>query len=77
MNLIDLEDLLGIHTARMSDSRSGPCEDDCEVTAPWIGRCPEESNHEDGSPLNFRQDHSDPKTMHERASAVLRNKRER
>lgn len=32
---------------------SGPCEDDCEVTAPYVGACPDESSHQDGSPLSF------------------------
>jgi hypothetical protein len=35
------------------EKRSGPCEDDCEVTAPYIGILPEESDHEEGSPLDF------------------------
>ncbi len=34
--------------------RSGPCEDDAEETAPYIGLCPEESdNREGGSPLSL------------------------
>ena len=33
--------------------RFGPCEDDYEVTAPYIGILPDESDHEDGSPLDF------------------------
>ena len=35
------------------DQRSGPCDDDVERTAPYIGICPEESETEDGSPLDF------------------------
>jgi hypothetical protein len=35
------------------DHRSGPCEDDCEVTCPYIGMLPDESDDEDGSPLDF------------------------
>jgi len=46
---MNLHTILGI-VAR--DNRSGPCEDDEERTAP-IGICPEESDHEDGSPLDF------------------------
>lgn len=66
MNLIDLEDLLGIHTSTMSSDLSGPCDDDYEVTAPYIGRCPDESDHENGSPLDFRGDQLPSKTkMHE------------
>lgn len=35
--------------------RSGPCEDDCEVTAPYIGICPDETSFEKEtpSPLDF------------------------
>ena len=29
------------------------CEDDCESFAPYIGIMPEESTHENGSPLDF------------------------
>lgn len=35
------------------DQRSGPCEDDCEVTCPYIDMLPDESETEEGSPLNF------------------------
>jgi hypothetical protein len=38
----------------LDSDRSGPCEDDVEVTAPFVGMLPEESDHEDGSPLDFR-----------------------
>jgi hypothetical protein len=41
-----------------SDRRSGPCEDDAEVVAPFIGMCPDESEHEDGSPLDFGRSES-------------------
>lgn len=34
----------------------GPCDDDVEVTCPYVGMLPDESDCEDGSPLNF--DHS-------------------
>ena len=47
---MNLHTILGI-VAR--DNRSGPCEDDEERTAPYLGICPEESNHEDGLPLDF------------------------
>ena len=33
--------------------RSGPCDDDYEVTTPFVDLLPEESEHEDGSPLDF------------------------
>ena len=36
--------------------REGPCEDDWEVTAPYIGILPDESRGEGVSPLNFRTD---------------------
>lgn len=29
------------------------CEDDCEATCPFVGMLPDESNKEEGSPLNF------------------------
>jgi len=35
------------------DLRAMACEDDVEATCPFVGMMPEESNHEDGSPLNF------------------------
>lgn len=34
--------------------REGPCEDDCEMTCPFIGLLPQESGKEEGSPLNFK-----------------------
>lgn len=33
--------------------RHDPCEDDVEMTAPYIGILPDESNTENGSPLEF------------------------
>lgn len=35
--------------------RYGPCEDDYEVTAPYVDMCPDDSPYdkEDLSPLNF------------------------
>jgi hypothetical protein len=42
-----------IHNIVENDRRSGPCEDDVERTAPYIGILPDESDEEDGSPLDF------------------------
>lgn len=50
---MNLHTILGI-VAR--DNRSGPCEDDVERTAPYIGICPDESDAEPGSPLDFGGD---------------------
>lgn len=36
------------------NNRAGPCDDDCERTAPYIGMLPDESGKEDGSPINPR-----------------------
>ena len=33
--------------------RRGPCVDDCEHTAPYVGIMPEESDTEHGSPVSF------------------------
>jgi hypothetical protein len=55
MNFLDLFDgCSNLDRLVEQDRRSGPCEDDCEVTAPYIGMLPDESDHEDGSPLNFK-----------------------
>lgn len=35
------------------NQRYGACEDDVECTAPYIDLCPDESEHENGSPLSF------------------------
>jgi hypothetical protein len=35
------------------DLRALACEDDVESSCPFVGMMPEESNHEDGSPLDF------------------------
>jgi hypothetical protein len=35
--------------------RHGACDDDCEVTAPYVGMLPDESGKENGSPLDFRE----------------------
>lgn len=32
---------------------SGPCDDDVEMTCPFVGMLPEETDHEDPSPLSF------------------------
>lgn len=58
MNLIDLldPDHDGYRSRAIRDERevrSGVCDDDVERTAPYIGVCPDESDHEDGSPLDF------------------------
>jgi len=42
-----------IHNIAENDRRSGPCEDDYEVKCPYIGILPDESDEEDGSPLDF------------------------
>lgn len=39
--------------AHEKDQLQGPCEDSHEVTAPFIGMLPEESDKTEGSPLNF------------------------
>jgi hypothetical protein len=46
----DSEDILRL---LVGNRRSGPCEDDYEATAPYVDMLPEESEHEEGSPLNF------------------------
>lgn len=40
-------------THQRHETLTGPCEDDCEVTAPFIGVCPDESGKLDGSPIDF------------------------
>jgi hypothetical protein len=42
-----------LERAAKLDERSEACEDDCEVVAPYIGMLPDESNKEEGSPINF------------------------
>lgn len=56
-NFLDLfgDDYRELDRLQEQERRHGPCEDDCEVTAPFIGMLPEESDHESGSPLNFRE----------------------
>lgn len=39
-----------------SNKRSGPCEDDYETTAPYIGILPEETESKDSSPLRFESE---------------------
>lgn len=58
MNLIDLlddnaESDRAYHREYARVQLSGPCEDSHEVTCPLIGMMPDESNTEEGSPLNF------------------------
>jgi hypothetical protein len=48
---MDFEDHVRI--AIENEHRYGPCEDDYEVKCPYIGILPDESEHEDGSPLDF------------------------
>lgn len=52
------DDYRSIDRFRETERREGPCEDDCESTAPFIGIMPEESDSEDASPLNFSHDRS-------------------
>jgi hypothetical protein len=47
------EDYTYLDTLAEHNRRHGPCEDDRERTAPYIGMLPEESEHEGGSPLKF------------------------
>ena len=48
--MASLEELL---KANERNARSAPCEDDCESLM-YAFRCPDESEHEEGSPLNLR-----------------------
>lgn len=43
-------------TLLAANRRSGPCEDDVEVTCPFVDMLPEESDAEEGSPLDFGND---------------------
>jgi hypothetical protein len=54
-NFLDLfgDDYRPIDRFHETARREGPCEDDREVTAPYIDLLPEESDHEEGSPLHF------------------------
>lgn len=47
-----------IETIVQKDRMSGPCEDDYERTCPYVDIFPDESEHENGSPLDFRNDAS-------------------
>ena len=40
----------------MKPDYSGPCDDDCEYTAPYVGILPDESGKVNGSPLRFYRD---------------------
>ena len=48
--------IASLERAQVRDARSGPCEDSVEMTAPFLGMMPEESNHEGGTPPNFSPD---------------------
>lgn len=48
--------LVQISRIQRENDLSGACEDDVEITAPWIDMLPEESDHANGSPLRFRED---------------------
>jgi hypothetical protein len=39
--------------AQESERRHGPEDDDIETVAPFIGMCPDESDSEEASPLDF------------------------
>ena len=41
------------HLESSLSHRFGPCEDDAETVAPYIGILPDESDSEEGSPLDF------------------------
>lgn len=46
-------DLFGDEPQKETVDHSGANEDDCEETCPYVGILPDESEHEDGSPLDF------------------------
>ena len=48
MSILDIESFQRLNR---NNRRSEACEDDAEMTAPYIGLCPEESGNEKG--LNF------------------------
>lgn len=53
-DVTDSNDIALVNMRRLQEQdRSGPCEDDYEVTTPFVDILPEESEHEDGSPLDF------------------------
>jgi hypothetical protein len=63
MNWLDLFDdgAIGENARYMSEERErrhGPTEGDIETVAPFIGMCPDESEEEEGSPLDFGRPHS-------------------
>ena len=62
MNWLDLFDDSGIGERERfrqteSERRHGPTDGDVETTAPFIGMCPDENDHEDASPLDFGRSH--------------------
>jgi hypothetical protein len=52
-------DLRLIESIARSNSRSGACEDSAELCAPYIGILPDESETEEGSPLDFGGGHGE------------------
>ncbi len=63
MNWLDLfgEDYRAIDRYREAERRYGPCEDSQEVTAPYIGICPDDSYEEEPSPLDFGKNENGPR----------------
>ena len=53
LDIIAGDDYTAIDRIREAERREGPCDDDCESTAPYVSMLPEESDHEEGSPLDF------------------------
>lgn len=49
----DLDDVREVERLMDLNRRSGPCDDDYEAACPYVGMLPDESEHENGSPLNF------------------------
>lgn len=62
MNYLDLfdDDAIGDRERfrqNEMERRHGPTDGDVETTAPFIGMCPDESDHENASPLDFGRSH--------------------
>lgn len=53
LDIVCGDDYTAMDRIRETERREGPCDDDAETTAPFIGMLPEESDHEEGSPLDF------------------------
>lgn len=49
------EDYRELDRLQEQERREGPCEDDYEVKCPYIGIMPEETLHEESSPINFKE----------------------